>query len=109
MVLKRALPFTSRVADGFVVPMPTEPIPVTTKGLASGVVSSSTTRALPEPNWVILNASEELFTDIVVTPETPTFPMFVRFLLSSITVVFEILIAIFVYTRLLLIYDANTL
>jgi hypothetical protein len=35
---------------GFVVPMPTEPSALTTKGVASGFVSSSTTRALPVPS-----------------------------------------------------------
>ena len=35
---------------GAVTPIPTEPIPVTTKGLLSGFASSSTTRALPEPS-----------------------------------------------------------
>ena len=36
--------------SGFVTPIPTEPSALTTKGVASGLVSSSTTRALPVPS-----------------------------------------------------------
>ena len=60
---------------GFVVPIPTLPTPVTTNGVESGLVSSSTKRALPVPVWVILTK----FVDVdpenipelkVLTPET---------------------------------------
>ena len=43
-------PFTSNESVGFVVPMPTEPLAVMTKGVASGLALSSTTRALPVPS-----------------------------------------------------------
>ena len=42
------------------VPIPILPVALITTGVESGLVESSTTRALPEPVWVILSASEEL-------------------------------------------------
>jgi hypothetical protein len=53
-----------------VIPIPTEPVPVTTKGLVSGLAESSTTKALPVPSWVIRTISPD-----VVPEKIPAIPV----------------------------------
>ena len=45
---------------GTVVPTPIEPSELTIKAVPSGFASSSTTKAFPEPTWVILTASVDV-------------------------------------------------
>ena len=51
------------------MPTPTEPAAPTTKGVASGFVESSTTKALPVPSCVMRTISEDVVPEKI--PPTP--------------------------------------
>ena len=54
------------------VPIPTEPLELTIKAVPSGLASSSTIRALPEPTWVILTASVDVLLETTNCFKVPT-------------------------------------
>ena len=66
-VPRRVVPLTSKIDDGFVVPIPTSPRASITKGVESGLTKSSTTNAFPVPSCVILTRS-----DVVLPEKIPT-------------------------------------
>ena len=93
------MPLTDKGQDGVAVCIPTLPSELTTKEVVSGFVESSTTKALPEPVWVILNALVELLTDIVAIPDTVRLVTIPEVILAIPVVIKLVVIPVLTYAR----------